>query len=303
MVPYQKTKLLNGKYELRDEGDYPVAPSLHSICWKALKNKNNLESIFCFGLAMVPLLDVEVKGNIYASSNTYFLSEALQRFCRPTYKHPAQKSNLFHDLNQLGALPEEIISLVWEYLSPTVVRCLLSLQTSMDLIERVSPIRQWSATFLLHGSMTVFFRHLHGETYICGLNNTYQQYGYKSHDCQQVQIEMPVVAVSAIIGLFGLKGIQYLMKDGTEGYIGPPIRRIGYTRCMNILSHNLAEPLFLRVEGDVRTPTVLSECVFQRLINPSGLQDPDDPTTSVQHSMLWRPLHLGSSLPDRFIIS
>lgn len=295
MISDRETSSPDETYEFHEKGDYPVAPSVHVICWSALKNKKSAFTLLCFGLAMLPSLDMVITGNLHASSNKYFLSEALHCFHNSDYQE--QESNLLSTLNRLRYLPEEIVFLIWKYMPSSVAKCLISLQTSVKLIERVSPTRQCSTVFLLHGTITVFLRQLHGVTYICGLRNAYQQFGHKSHESQQVQIMMPVVAVSIILDIFGLTGIQYLMKDGTKGCIGAPNWQAIYARCMNITSHNSAEPFFLRLEGDVRTPIlVFLGFVFRRLINAVGTQDPRDSASSVQHFMFWRPFYLGNSL-------
>ncbi|KAJ5939382.1 hypothetical protein N7466_002516 [Penicillium verhagenii] len=64
-----RTGLLEERYKFHDDGDYPVVPSLHSVCSNALGNQISLESLFCFSLAMIPSLDVELEGNIFAFSN------------------------------------------------------------------------------------------------------------------------------------------------------------------------------------------------------------------------------------------
>lgn len=242
-------------YEIHDEGDYPIVPSLHRVCWYALGNQTSVESLFCFASAMMPSSNMEVAGNVYASTNKYLLSEALQRLAKTTCQDHTSLSTTLHRLREL---PEEILFLIWEFLPLTVIRRLISLQTSLNVMEQMTPIREWSGVFLLHGSITFFFRRLQGETYLCGLRNTYQQYGHKSDDYQHVLIEVPVVAVSSIVGLFGIKGIRYLMRDGNKGYIGSSIRNPENTRCVNITSPNTAEPLFLRLDGDVRSYLVPS---------------------------------------------
>lgn len=215
---------------------------------------------------MVPSWEIKTRDNIFASTDKYLLSTTLRHLLESTETAGdlGQKSSLSSTLNRLKDLPEEIISLVWEFMPLTVVRCLISVQTSARLMKQLSPVRQWNGVFLLHGSLTVFLRRLHGETYICGLRNTYQQYGHKSNDCQQVSIEMPVVAVSPITGLFGLIGIRCLMKDGGECYLGSPLLNTEHTRCMNIRSPDTTQPLFLNLEGDVRTFAVPFQGCFSK---------------------------------------
>lgn len=254
----QETHPVAEKYEFRTEGKYPVAPSLHSVCWKVFENQTSVELLCSFALSMIPSLEIKTEDNIFASTDKYLLSMALRHLLETTETTGdlGRTSSLSSTLNRLKNLPEEIISLIWEFMPLTVVRCLISVQASARLMKQLSPVRQWSGVLLLHGLLNVFLRRLNGETYLCGLRNTYQQYGHKSDDCQQVWIGMPVVAVSPVIGLLGLVGIRCLMKDGRECYLGSPILNTEHARCMIITSPDITQPFFLSLEGDVRTSNV-----------------------------------------------
>lgn len=78
-----------------------------------------------------------------------------------------------------------------------------------------------------------------------------------------------MVVVSSIIGLFGLRGIEYLLKDGKKGYFGGLIGQSGLIRRMNI-AQNTVNLLFLKVEGDVWKLSVYSRIEIRRLINSIG---------------------------------
>lgn len=77
-LSYLETDTADDKYRFYDEGKYSIAPSLHSVCRRATESWISLRSISHFGSAILPALDVEIKGNLYASSDKYLLSEALQ---------------------------------------------------------------------------------------------------------------------------------------------------------------------------------------------------------------------------------
>lgn len=239
-------------YEFHDEGNYPVAPSLHSICWHAVERCASVDSLSNLAYALLPSLHTKVDGNIHALSNKFFLSEALRELCGSSRDGLRQGPKLFNLLNRLRKLPEEIILPILESLPLTIVRCLISLQATVKLMSEASLTPQWTGVLLLHGQLTIFFRPLFGEHYVCGLHNVYQQFGHRSEDYQKVQIESPVVAVSPIIGIFGVRGIEYLMKNGKSGYLGYQIRNCDHTRRIHISSHNTVNPFFLKVEGDVR---------------------------------------------------
>lgn len=104
-----------------------MAPSLHSICWRALEKRVNVESLSNLGYALLPSFEVKIKGNIYVLSNKYFLSEALKQLCESAHNDIRQETKLFNTFNWLRNLLEEIVFLIWELLPLITVRCLISL--------------------------------------------------------------------------------------------------------------------------------------------------------------------------------
>lgn len=267
---YQLNDTTDQDCEFHDEGNYPVAPSLHSICWRALERRANANSLSNLAYALLPSLNTKTTGNVHALSNKFLLSEAVRQLCEASHDDLREAPKLFNTLDRLRKLPEEIILLILESLPLTIVKCLISLQATVKLIGEASVSGHWTGVLLLHGQLNIFFRPLFGENYVCGLHNTYQQFGRRSEDNQQVQIESPVVAISSIIGLYGVMGIEYLMKNGKRGYIGYPISNFDQTRRIHITSQNTANPFFLKVEGDVRILPAYPRLLHRGLMNLTG---------------------------------
>lgn len=229
-----------------------MAPSLHNICWRGLERHASVDSLSNFAYALLPSLHTMTSGNIHGLSNDSVLSVGLKHLCE-SHDDLRQGSELFNSLDRLRKLPEEITLMILKSLPLTIVRCLISMQATVKLMNEASLTRHRTGVILLHGTLTAFFRPLFGDNYISGIQDAYQLFGHRGEDYQQVKIESPVVAVSSIVGLFGVRGIEYLMRNGNKGYFGYPNGRCEHTRRTHITSRNNADPRFLKLEGDVKS--------------------------------------------------
>lgn len=213
---------------------------LHNICWNALEELPCLKRLYSLGLATTPVLRMGSLQNIHADQGT--LANALEGL-------PETDTGLSAFLRRVKNLPFELTSMIWEFLSPCVTRCLLSVRALNLLLQQIVPIPVSSDTVYFHGDITFYTRRVLGGSYICGIrsDSTGQLFGFENQYSQRISISTPVTAVIFIVGLYGLQGIKYYLKDGGKGSVGVVTTMKPCIGCTSIISPR-SYPLCLNLE-------------------------------------------------------
>lgn len=122
----------------------------------------NLDSLHCFGLPVMPSLEVNFAGNILALLNRYLASEILQLLANTSRAHkPGRNENYNQNFKQSKILrlwtdlPEESIALIRKYMTLTVTRCLFPHRRPGALRSELPKFAN-GAVNSVHESMAVF---------------------------------------------------------------------------------------------------------------------------------------------------
>ncbi|KAE8146107.1 hypothetical protein BDV25DRAFT_170046 [Aspergillus avenaceus] len=183
-----------------------LAPSIHTLCWTAIDRPPSIRFVYNLGIAMNPLVWERLPQSIYSRYRIALTS--IHTFYPLDNRH---RTTLIKLIDNVKNLPPELICIVWEFIPPSAVRCLLSLcvaKTVWPAIDRTPA----SATIQLCGDICLYLTSTLDGTYISGICIGSRLYGYRSNWCLRRSISSPVAAITFTLGLYGLQQIDFLSK-------------------------------------------------------------------------------------------
>lgn len=197
------------------------------------------------GLAMTPLFWTGLPQNIGKGYVT--LSQAIQNLLT---ENPVRQSNFIEKLIAgVGRLPSDVTAIIWDFIPPSTVRCLLSLWATKDELENLHTTVK-RATFILHKSLVVYHTAVLGGTYICGLSHDGKHYGDKSNRFVLITVPQTIAAIALIYGAYGLREVEFYTEKQllSASRIDSAVRTGEY---LGIIRPPKARPLSLDIEWDV----------------------------------------------------
>ena len=223
------------------------APSLHNLCWRTLEVRPSINMLYDLGLAMTPRIRGGLPQNIYM--HRLPLARAIQVLFSEFDEGDTGETALRGLLGRVGQLPPELITIIWELISPCAIRCLLALWAARN-IWPTSAFAAGCASIRLDGDLLVYVRRVLDGTYICGIHDGNALYGYKSSSFFKVPIPLSITAFVFVLGNYGLRRIGF----STEAQSDPEIlegSRAEDTEFVGIIYPQT--PPIVDFEWDVRT--------------------------------------------------
>lgn len=189
------------------------APSVHRLCWVVLVNRPSNHQLCDLGIAMTPLVWTGLPQNIYQDHLTLFKAiHKLQNF-----KNNNKKTTLYELLERSQNLPTELIAIIWDFIAPCTIRCLLSLSATENTWPDCSSGAR-SGTISLHGNIAVYRTCVLGGTYICGIRQGNNIYGHESSVSLNVPVPSFATAFVFRIGIYGLRSIDFVTDTKTNPF-------------------------------------------------------------------------------------
>ena len=127
------------------------APSVHRLCWVVLVNRPSNHQLCDLGIAMTPLVWTGLPQNIYQDHLTLFKAIYKLR----NFKNNNKKTTLYELLERSQNLPTELIAIIWDFIAPCTIRCLLSLSATENTWPDCSSAER-SGTISLYGDIAVY---------------------------------------------------------------------------------------------------------------------------------------------------
>lgn len=220
------------------------APSIHNLCWKALEVRPSINMLCDLGIAMTPLVRGGLPKNIYM----HRLPQAVQTLFSEFDQVDTGDTTLHGLIGRCGRLPTELVTIIWEFISPCAVRCLLALWAARS-IWPTFPFAAGCASIRLYGDIFVYVTRVLDGTYICGIRDGDTLYGHKSASLFKVPIPLSITAVIFVLGNYGLRRIGF----STEAQPDPAVMEgsRGGTEFVSIIYPQT--PLIVDFGWDVRT--------------------------------------------------
>lgn len=181
------------------------APSVHRLCWMALVNRPSNDQLCDLGNAMTPLVFTGLPQNIYQNHLT--LSKAVHKL--QNFKNDNKKTTLYELLERCHSLPTELIAIIWDFLTPCTIRCLLSFLATENIWSTLSSAASIE-TISLHGNISVYHTCVLDGTYICGIRQENKLYGHESSISVEMSVPSSVTAFVFRIGMYGLRSIDFV---------------------------------------------------------------------------------------------
>lgn len=128
-----------------------------------------------------------------------------------------KKTTLYELLERSQNLPTELIAIIWDFIAPCTIRCLLSLSATENTWPDCSSGAR-SGTISLHGNIAVYRTCVLGGTYICGIRQGNNIYGHESSVSLNVPVPSFATAFVFRIGIYGLRSIDFVTDTKTNPF-------------------------------------------------------------------------------------
>lgn len=149
--------------------------------------------------------------NIY--QDHLILSKAIYKLWNSN--NDSKKTTLYELLERCQSLPAELLAIIWDFITPCTVRCLLSLSATENMWQTSSSAAD-SGTMSLHGNISVYHTCVLDGTYICGIRQGNKFYGHESSTFSNISIPLSNTAFVLRFGMYGLWSIDFVLDTNTN---------------------------------------------------------------------------------------
>ncbi|KAE8356784.1 hypothetical protein BDV28DRAFT_154454 [Aspergillus coremiiformis] len=219
------------------------APSVHSICWKAFTKQPSIHNFCNLGRAMIPLVWTRLPQSIYRSQST--LSKAIQML--PSDQCDYQDVALYILLKRCERLPTELVAMIWDFVTPCTVRCLLALWAAKSIQPAAISFPGGSATIFLNGDIKLYLKQILDGVYICGIRQGYTLHGSESDSSVNITVPLSMIAFVFTRGTYGLRKMEFITELEPH-----PVRSLASkdSEFVGVIYPQPATPLHIDLECD-----------------------------------------------------
>ncbi|KAE8406561.1 hypothetical protein BDV37DRAFT_269893 [Aspergillus pseudonomiae] len=219
-------------------------PAIHSLCKAAVVDLPIPRTLSNLTIATTPLVWTGIPQEIY---RTYaFYSNAIAAL----FKDPRRKNDdgmLLELLGRCGNLPVELGVIIWDFLNPSAIRCLLALNATKSIWSCL-PHSTGRATISLHGELVVYFTNILKGTYICGIRQGHILYGHMGNSSLLISVPASSTACVFSLGTYGLQKLKFLTETEASS---SNVDDLESSKLFHVVSCRRTRPVCVDIDWDV----------------------------------------------------
>ncbi|PYH75522.1 hypothetical protein BO82DRAFT_359973 [Aspergillus uvarum CBS 121591] len=219
-------------------------PAMHILCKAAVINLPSRRTLSDFILATTPVVWTELPQEIY---KTYPLSSNSIVALFEDFRLKEHDGILCGLLRRCTKLPAELSAMIWDFLDPGAIRCLLALNAS-NSIRSYLPRSAGCATISLHGKLVVYFTNIINGTYVCGIRQGCVLYGQMGSCSTSILVPSYCTACVFGFGTYGLQKLKFL--TGTEAS-SENMNELESSKLFRVILCREAGPVYIDIAWDV----------------------------------------------------
>ncbi|RAH78354.1 hypothetical protein BO86DRAFT_391900 [Aspergillus japonicus CBS 114.51] len=158
---------------------------------------------------MIPHIWTSLPQEAYRSHG--FLQQSIHSLVRASAnsQHPPNDDEYLELLKRCGQLPPELITMIWDCISPGSVRSILALPATKHLWSAPS-VTNGTATLSLNCDLFLYYTHVMKQRYVCGLGQGDVVYGHKSECSTAISVPSSKAAMIFTMDIHGLSQLEFV---------------------------------------------------------------------------------------------